>query len=515
MKNKIHKILFFLLLLTLFNSSEKFEKQNLVINSNFDDGFNNWFNFNLESGDGLINIENGELIVKINNEGKVYWSIGVGQGDIKFENNFVYEVSFNARSNDVKQIRALCMMNISPYKTYSGSHTFNLTDKMKKHTFTFTMRHPSDSNACFQFHLGYHGKGTVYIDNIKIIKIGLKEKLIIPKDFPTPIKKEISKGIIFGNTLEAPIEGEWGPELKTYYFDELSKKGIFDHIRIPVRWETHTENKAPFKIDPDFMKRVDWAVSNALHRGFYVVINMHHHNEFENAPMKNKEKFISIWDQISKYFKNYPDNLYFEIYNEPASRISGDKSKTLENPNIWNKLWVEAYNKIRETNPNRKIIITGPIWASVDSLTLLKIPKEILKDPNIIVQFHFYYPAEFCFQGSYGNGFENYKDLRWKGTKREQAEIIKRLDKVTDWAKKNNNLKLWNGEFCAHSTGGSIEEDRLKWDNFVVKQCEARNIAWAYWDFHGDTSRVYDIHENKWYDKIINALTENKLLVDK
>ena len=77
------------------------------------------------------------------------------------------------------------------------------------------------------------------------------------------MNKLLGRGVNLGNALDAPSEGEWGVVLKDEYFESAKQAG-FDSIRLPVRWSAHSLDKPPYTIDPNFMKRVDWAVNCAL-----------------------------------------------------------------------------------------------------------------------------------------------------------------------------------------------------------------------------------------------------------
>lgn len=62
-------------------------------------------------------------------------------------------------------------------------------------------------------------------------------------------------GINLGNVLEAPKEGNWAAPAQAYYFDDYKSAG-FSFVRIPVRWNNHTQNSAPYIIDASFLARV-------------------------------------------------------------------------------------------------------------------------------------------------------------------------------------------------------------------------------------------------------------------
>ena len=416
------------------------------------------------------------------------------------EKGKTYEVVFSASSTQPMLIETAVGMERDPGYMYSGKRYYRLGSLPKEYSYTFTMRQNSDPDGQFVFHLGYAGTGTLTVDSIRIACTGVAPADIIPTKFARPEKPTMRRGTQFGLQFTGPLEGAYGPELKEEYFDLIKQDGRFDTIRLPVWWEYHTQKKAPYTIDPEFLDRVDWAVGNSLERGFYTIVNMHWFRALEKDPDANKAEFLAVWKQIAERFKDYPDYLYFDILNEPNGNLD----------NRWNKYAAECYDVIRRTNPTRTIIISAAFWANMDKVPQLDLPKRILADPNVMIQFHPYVPSEFCFQGSPGNGNENAHGIRWLGTDSEKKRITEALDKMVAWAAKNDHVRLFNGEFCAQAVPpaarGSLREDRLRWVRFVREECEKRNIPWNYYDFCEDGSKLYDISTGEWDTELMNAL---------
>lgn len=473
--------------------SAEVDENNSVLIGDFSDG-TGWRLKQNEGGTADLTVSNHIVTAKVSNPGRRPWSVLVEHGGLSFKKDLVYKVSFEARSQDFGRIQIEAKMDGAPYG-HSGCHFFPLNNEFHQYSFTFTMRQATDNNAIVTISLGRLGTGSVDIANVRVTCTGPQKDTPLASDFPKPFADRIMRGITFGNTLDAPQEGAWSPELREDYFDLIKEAGLFDHIRLPVRWNTHALTKAPYAIDPEYMHRVEWAVSQALRRGFYVVLNMHYFDELADNPPVYKKEFIALWDQIAEHFKDYPENLYFEIYNEPQRTFNS----------YWNTYYPEVYDRIRMTNPARKIIISCPGWANITTIDQLILPKRVKKDPNILVQFHFYYPNEFCFQGSVGNGWPDIRGYRWTGTERQKKELTRLADKVLRWSKQNGDVRLWNGEFCAHA-GFSLEEDRLRWTAFVIRLCEERDIAWAYWDFNGDTSKIYDSDTGYWNNSLLEEM---------
>ena len=58
----------------------------------------------------------------------------------------------------------------------------------------------------------------------------------------------------------------------------------------------------PYTIDPNFMKRVDWAVNCGLSRNMPVILNVHHYYELFKDPNSHRERFLAIWQQMAEHY---------------------------------------------------------------------------------------------------------------------------------------------------------------------------------------------------------------------
>jgi len=297
------------------------------------------------------------------------------------------------------------------------------------------------------------------------------------------------RGINIGNALEAPREGMWGVYIKDEYFQIIREAG-FDTVRIPIRWSAYAANEPPYTIRSSFFDRVDHVVGKALEQNLTVIINIHHYEEIMKDPQGHSERFLSIWRQISSHYKDYPENLIFELLNEPHGNLTS---------NLWNQLLAEAIRIIRETNPTRRIIV-GPVnWNSVYSLKDLVLPD----DRNIMVTFHFYTPFEFTHQGAEWVSPSPPVGRVWLGTEGEQRQIRDELDIAVQWSRKHGDIPLFLGEFGAYSKADM--DSRVRWTYFVAREAEKRGIAWCYWEFCSGFG-AYDPKAGKWREELLNAL---------
>uniref|UniRef100_A0A7C4RWK2 Glycoside hydrolase family 5 protein n=1 Tax=Fervidobacterium thailandense TaxID=1008305 RepID=A0A7C4RWK2_9BACT len=299
--------------------------------------------------------------------------------------------------------------------------------------------------------------------------------------------KAIGKGINMGNALEAPFEGAWGVIIEDEYFKIIKERG-FSSVRIPIRWSAHVSEKPSHTIDEKFFQRVKHVVDKALENGLVVIINTHHFEELYQDPDEYGDVLVSIWQQISERFKSYPEQLYFEIYNEPARNLT---------PSKWNELYPKVLKVIRKHNPTRPVIVDVASWAHYSAVQYLK----LVKDPYLIVSFHYYEPFNFTHQGAEWVSPSPPLGTKWLGTDAEVAEMRRHFRLVYEWAKKNN-VPIFLGEFGAY--GKADMESRVRWTMTVRQLAEEFDFCMAYWEFCAGFG-LYDRIEHKWIEPLTTA----------
>ena len=117
-------------------------------------------------------------------------------------------------------------------------------------------------------------------------------------------------------------------------------------------------------------------------------MNIHHFDEFTSNPSAFANKFYALWRQIAAHYAKSPDDVAFELLNEPK-----DAATTV----VLNPIYAEAIRVIRETNPRRVIFVGPGKWNQVSELPNLRLPD---KDQNLIVTVHCYDPFNFTHQGA-------------------------------------------------------------------------------------------------------------------
>ncbi len=305
------------------------------------------------------------------------------------------------------------------------------------------------------------------------------------------INRLLGKGINLGNALEAPYEGAWDMFIHEEYLQKIKEAG-FESVRIPIRWNAHAMENHPYTIYESFFNRVDEVVAWSLDRGLAVMINIHHYNELMENPQQHRQRLMKLWEQIAGHYKDYTEELVFEILNEPHDNLT---------PNLWNQYLADALEIIRQTNPKRVVAIGTANWGGFGGLQDLEMPSN---DRQLIATVHYYNPFQFTHQGASwaGDHTDEWLGTTWDATDTEKAEVDEDFDAVRDWAE-TNNRPIHVGEFGAFSTAD--DKSRERWTTYVREASEEREFSWAYWEF-GAGFGVYNRNTGQWRDYLLRAL---------
>ncbi|MFV0269210.1 MAG: cellulase family glycosylhydrolase [Draconibacterium sp.] len=310
------------------------------------------------------------------------------------------------------------------------------------------------------------------------------------------INSKLGRGINFGNMFEAPSETAWGNPWIPDYPRMIADLG-FTHVRIPIRWEPSDRSNptAPYTIAPVFLDRIKQVVDSCLNNGLSAIINMHHHEALFADPDGQKERFLAQWKQISEYFKDYPDQLLFEILNEPHGDLTATK---------WNNFLADALTSIRQDNPNRIVLIGTPEWGGLGGLSKLEIPD----DPNIILTIHYYNPFHFTHQGAeWSEGSEAWLGTQWTDTETER-QVIQNEFAPLKKLEQEQHIPIHIGEFGSYSKAD--EASRKKWTTYLARYFDSLGWSWAYWEFSAGFG-IYNPGAQTFNQFLVDALLHNPM----
>jgi endoglucanase len=165
---------------------------------------------------------------------------------------------------------------------------------------------------------------------------------------------------------------------------KLFKKLGFKSIRVPVAFEYFTEAGIP---PEKVFAQIDEVLKQCKLYDIKLIIDYHYGKLNDNNYLTETPKVIALWLNLTKrYIKENPDNLFFELYNEPPHM----------NPKVWKDAAYNIVTAIRGVDKKRTLIVGASNFNSIYELSRM----ERLADENIIYTFHFYEPFFFTHQGA-------------------------------------------------------------------------------------------------------------------
>ncbi len=289
---------------------------------------------------------------------------------------------------------------------------------------------------------------------------------------PWELSKKAGRGINMGNTLEAKNgEGSWAPAAKEYYFEDYQKNG-FTNVRIPIHWGIRIDGDG--NVDKKFLDRVEEVVDWALSYGLVTIINTHHEEWAINNYSGSKSKLIRIWEQVAERFKDKPNLLVFELFNEPRAPMTDSDVSDL------NTILLKT---VRKTNPKRVCIVTGGNWGNWRDLKNVSWPD----DPYLWASFHYYEPFTFTHESGYD----------WSNV----GALWEEMDDIFSWLKNTKGIPGFVGEFGVnHGKMAKDWESVLKYYSTTTEAINKWDGAYSVWDDSG-WYKVYD-RQNRTFNEI-------------
>lgn len=270
----------------------------------------------------------------------------------------------------------------------------------------------------------------------------------------------------------------------------LIKEAGFAHVRINLHPFRFMGDAPDYTIHPAWLETLDWAVAQCQDNGLLAILDMHEFTAMAQDPLTLKPKFMAVWRQWAARYRDCPDTVLFELLNEPNGALT---------PALWNEFLVEPYDLVRQSNPDRTLIIGPACWNGIDYIEALELPAA---DRHLIVTVHYYHPMSFTHQGARWSEFRDRHDIEWHGTPAEQQRIANDLGKVQAWAEQEQR-PIYLGEFGAYEKADMAS--RARYTGAMARHAERLGWSWAYWQFDADFV-VYDMDGDCWVEPIRDAL---------
>lgn len=336
----------------------------------------------------------------------------------------------------------------------------------------------------------------------------------------TQLVQELKIGWNLGNTLDAtggtkddPLSAEtsWGNPKTTEDMIKAVKEKGFNVIRVPVTWTGHLGDAPDYKINEEWLNRVQEVVNYVINNDLYCIINLHHEDwhfpSYDNLEPA-KAELVAIWKQIAARFEGYDEHLIFEGMNEPRmvdtpSEWSGGNPEARDVVNQLNATFVDTIRNSGGNNPKRCVMI--PTYAAATTTNVLS-EFVIPEDDKVIVSIHAYTPYNFALNAK---GTFDYDPVG------DAAQIETLMQTLNQYFLQKGHAVII-GEFGARNKYNT--EDRCEWATAYTSAASKVGIPCIWWDNNafnsGEAFGLYNRAAMKWeYPEIVDALMkglENK-----
>ena len=298
-----------------------------------------------------------------------------------------------------------------------------------------------------------------------------------------------------GDWIQSKTDGKpesfeiaWNNPVTTKAIIDKIKASGFNAIRIPITWGQHIGNEdSGYKIDEAWLNRVKEVVDYAMDNNLYTIINMHNDTgkdgwlvASDDSVNKNSDKFKAVWSQISEEFKDYNNNLLFEVFNEmldSKNNWHNPEKEAIDAVNKFNQMFVDT---VRETGGNNaeRCLVVNTYGASTDGDVLdgFVMPDDTAKN-SLIVEVHFYVPYSYAnVIGSEDTTQTSFKDNG--GKVKIDGALMNLYNHFT-----SKGIPVIIGEMAAANKNNL--DDRVEYTKYVVEQSKKYGIKCFWWDNGG------------------------------
>ncbi|EWM53228.1 cellulase family glycosylhydrolase [Ruminococcus flavefaciens] len=275
----------------------------------------------------------------------------------------------------------------------------------------------------------------------------------------------------------------WGcPKASEALFKAIKEKG-FNTVRIPTTWFQHLD--ANDNVDPAWMARVHEVVDYAYNNGLYVILNVHHEQNWINradlatAYDDINPRLMKLWTQIATEFKDYDQHLIFECMNEPRAMDTPWEwwsATPVEEADVINRLEANFVELIRNMDgpyaKTRLLMLPGYVASSDKTfLNQIVLPEN---DDFIAVSIHAYTPYNFTMntkteEGAYHDTF----------TKEFSNDLAYNLQNFRDMFI-NKDVPVVIGEMGTSDFGNT--QARVEWTTQYFETTKKYGIPCVLWD---------------------------------
>ncbi len=284
--------------------------------------------------------------------------------------------------------------------------------------------------------------------------------------------QEMVKALGTGVTALAGDDPYWDGHDSAFtlgVFNKIRGAGL-STVRIPVSlFGKTTRIDGSGQIDQVYLQRLDAAVNAALRARLFVIIAEDDGCACAANAGACSDNLSNAWNYLSQHFQDAPASVLFELLDAPHGAVT---------PAVWNGWLPGLVSVLRNSNPQRTLIVDGANEGQADDLSALTLPA----DAHTIVSFRYTPDAPVI------------------------TQVAADFDAVAAWSKANKQAVMLGDYGIANPSGGSTE--RIVWTRTVSQAAQAHGFARIYTSFYLDAggNGLFDAQSKKWLDPMKSAV---------
>lgn len=263
---------------------------------------------------------------------------------------------------------------------------------------------------------------------------------------------------------------------KNYYTSKTAadfRQAGIKHVRIRVKDD----------LDEELLEGLDRQIHDCLSNGLIPVL-AYQADEFKNNPCQETIDGVTAWWRTAaERYQNKSHLLSFDLLIESSDALN-------RQPEMLNRMIEQCVAAIRETNPDRIIMMSPRLRSDPAYLSELKIPSA--GNGYLMAEWHFY---------AAGPSRTNEKKLWTVGTEQEKKRIEDKIKSALDW-QMQTGIPTWVGAWMPgnYNDGNDYSlEEQMVFAGFMCDSLEHAGIPFA---VNSDT-KFYDREKQEWIEEMI------------
>lgn len=254
--------------------------------------------------------------------------------------------------------------------------------------------------------------------------------------------------------------------------DDFRREGV-SHVRIRVKDD----------LTDDVLESLDRQIHDCLERSMIPVL-AYQADEFKNDPSQRTiDGVVEWWRTIAARYQNKSHMLAFDLMIESSDELNKE-------PELLNQMIEQTVTAIRETNPDRIIMMSPRLRSDPTYLSELRVPSK--GNGYMMAEWHFY---------ASGPSKTNARKLWTTGTDQEKKLILDKIGFAAAW-QQQTGIPTWVGAWMPgnYNDGDDYSlNEQLAFAEFMCSSLDGAGIPFA---VNSDT-KFYDRKNKSWVAEMV------------